>query len=144
MLLRLCLLLVAWQGPIPWGHAHGTLANSAETAAAWLGGHLQTHHAAISPFANVFLGWHWHVDFPSRGCDDESRQEQERLPAGGSASELLLAAGQGAGCWWQASCAKTACPAEGLRFRHSASAAHFWDCFAPSLALPVRLGTMRC
>jgi len=79
VLLRLVLLIAAWQGPVPWCHTHAAQA-SADTAP-WLAEHLQTHHSAADPGQRIWLGselgWHFHADFPTRPVgDDEPRPGQ--------------------------------------------------------------------
>lgn len=143
------LLALAWQGPIPWTHAHGTLANSSCCGNCWLSQHLCSHHSQDSMFADHAYGWHFHVALPfssEGGPEQQQRPQQNRLPpshAGDGLSDML---------------------ADGLRISapaavlanldsptHSVSigsdmhdgSIHFFDGYATSLALPLRFGVLR-
>ena len=57
------LIVLAWQGPIPICHAHGTL-KSDPLATANLAVHLVQDHSDINPSADIFVDWHWHWVMP--------------------------------------------------------------------------------
>jgi hypothetical protein len=57
------LIVLAWQGPIPICHAHGTL-KSDPLATANLAAHLVQDHADLNLSADVFVDWHWHWVMP--------------------------------------------------------------------------------
>ncbi len=148
--LRCLLLLVAWQGPLPWCHCHGTLANSADSTAVWLATHLRSRHSSVSPFANVSFGWHIHIELPDSTSDDPDqppRPDRDRLPVTNAADGLAeLAARPAAALISEADLLDLACQG-GMLTSDGGSCrltAHFFDDFAPSLPLPMRFCVARC
>lgn len=148
--LRCILLFGIWQGPRPWCHSHGTLSNSADILCTSFDDHLRSHHAAVDPLSNLFLGWHVHVDLPGTSTgdpDQRSNSGPQLLPLSspfdsevaslaratqmpGVPTALLIEQQQGA-----------AAIAVEAQLRHSA---HFLEAFAPALPLPLRLCVNRC
>lgn len=145
--LRWLLLLAAWQGPIPWCHSHGTLSSS-PSLSPWLVEHLQSHHPCVDPAAQLTFGWHFHTRMPGdprEDPDEPSAPDQERLPLTNSGDSLAT-------CLVRASIASPLplaslehrLPASLVAVRYDgASSAHFFDSFAPDLALPMRLCVSR-
>jgi hypothetical protein len=147
--LRCVLLIVAWQGPMPWCHCHGTLATLTDQSPQWLSEHLRSHHAALSPFSNAVLGWHVHFEYPSPSDEDSDqpvRPRQDRLLVTSldSAAELMT----------RAATTPTLHPDSQVDVGHdratlidraqSVATSHFYDGFAPSLSLPQRFCVSRC
>ncbi len=142
----LVLVLVALQGPIPWCHCHGTLANSPDSFS-WLGDHLRSHHVTVSPLANHFFGWHFHVDVSNSSGDNPDQpadQDRDRLPTTNSTDGLTVLLADNARSSPQAAvvddrsheCAVAMLV--GLQ-----NTAHFFDSFAPTLPLPLRFCVLR-
>lgn len=142
-----CLLLVAaWQGPIPWCHCHGTLANAAHSDTTWLAEHLSSYHSAMLAYLDVDFGWHFHVAFPAEpGSSDGSKPSTHRelLPQSHD-STLTDCARQLAEI--STVNAVVAPSIASIRFEATAPtlSAHFFDGFAPSLPLPLRFCIARC
>lgn len=149
--LRCVLLFGIWQGPKPWCHSHGTLTNSPDVC--WCTSfdeHLRSHHPAVDPLSNLFLGWHVHVappGTPNGDSDQGPKSNPQPLPqassfdsqTGGIArAELLDGVSTALLIEQQQGAAGTASKAQLPR------AAHFLDTFAPSLPLPLRLCVMHC
>ncbi len=146
--LRVCLLTAAWQGPIPWFHCHGTLANAPEAAKSWLAEHLKERHPSVTPYANVGFGWHFHCNFPGSPGDDP-----QQSPEDGRGYLPVLLSGDHADCSMRlvsglsvlAGSAlldqtRVDCALQGGRPRST----RFFDAFAPTLALPLRFGVLNC
>jgi hypothetical protein len=145
-----CLLLVtAWNGPIPYCHSHGTLANTSSSLRGWLGEHLQTYHSDVSLFANQLFNWHFHVQLPSQPGsdpeDDSQRLPQSAPPVMASDANLFATGRVGsvapefslADLQLSFGCSSASRPT-------SAQADDFYGAFAPTLAVPLRFGVMRC
>jgi len=135
---RLLLLFSVWQGPLPWFHCHGALAEAGENQA-WLIQHLQTHHRSVPLDAKISFGWHFHVDLPmsdSDGGDQDARKSCLAVSAIASQASA-------------ASCADL-CPAPAFQrispkvvsrppcLSAAGKILHFFDSFADSLAVPLR------
>lgn len=143
----LLIIWAAWQGPVPWWHSHGTLANSAANSQEFLREHLSLHHSAIDPCDDLHFCWHVHFDFPAQS-KDSSNPEGNR-PVGATNAEL-------APCGHH-QLARTAA-SDGLstaidvtdggvlaaQLSPNSGGQHFFDGFAPELALPLRFGVLRC
>src|SRR5690606_5566019 len=71
VLLRLVLLIAAWQGPIPWCHSH--TAHATADSAGWLANHINAHHGQQAARGSGLLGWHFHAVFPAMPVGDEQR-----------------------------------------------------------------------
>jgi len=145
------LLAVAWQGPIPWCHCHGSLASSTAQSSSWLANHLQSYHPTTALLSNQGFGWHFHAILPKSSNDDPNQRsdtDQNRHPtpdvtasfshwlahcARVSTSSLAAFEGPIGGCG-----AVLLAPA--WRVRHTA---HFYASFAPTLPLPLRFGVQR-
>lgn len=142
----LVLVLVALQGPIPWCHCHSTLANSPDSFS-WLGDHLRSHHVSVSPVANHFFGWHFHVDLSnssSENPDQPANQDRDRLPTANTTDGLTVLLADNAGSEHQTVLVDD----RSYKCVHamlvgSQNAAHFFDSFAPTLPLPLRFCVMR-
>jgi hypothetical protein len=143
----LLIVWAAWQGPVPWCHAHGTLGNTEVDSHAFLRSHLSSHHAAIDPCGDLHFCWHVHYDFPTQGNESPNqdgnrpvRTTNAELTTSGlnnlvriAAIDCLNAAADTTGC---ATLAAQLTPADGAQ--------HFFDGFAPELAPPLRFGILRC
>lgn len=100
-------LLAVWQGPVPWCHAHGNIADARAASEAKststadlpvneLAVHLCLFHPAMGVHEED-LGWHFHFRMPGGGGDKNSessatrtgllRLKAERTEAGGERSE---------------------------------------------------------
>ncbi|QDU30203.1 hypothetical protein ETAA8_53220 [Anatilimnocola aggregata] len=147
-LLRCLLLVVAWQGPLPWCHAHGTLGNCSEVANCSLQEHLRSHHPGTNLFGDIFFSWHVHVDLPQPGSESEESDETElpRTPA----VESIDLVGHALSRAWESSnpiAVDADCECHDLncgRQVHSACSQHFLANFATSLPLPLRFCVARC
>lgn len=143
--LRCLLLLLVWQGPIPWCHCHDTAASSSPTP--WLAKHLQKYHAGVDLCAPPLLGWHLHARLPGVPSDDPgepTQPDQEQLPVVNSVDSLTATVVRASiemstphTCLEGLMCGM---PGTG---NSRAAAAHFFDSFAPNLALPMRLCVSR-
>jgi hypothetical protein len=143
----LLIVWAAWQGPVPWWHSHGTLANSAANSQEFLREHLSSHHSAIDPCDDLRFCWHVHFDFPAHGRDS-SNQDGNR-PVGTMNAELAPS-----GLHQLARTAAFDVPYTAVdvidggvlsvQLSPGSGGQHFFDGFAPELALPLRFGVMRC
>jgi hypothetical protein len=142
----LLLVLVALQGPIPWCHSHGNLANS-PGAFSWLGDHLRTHHAAVFPQVNPFFGWHLHAELPTssnHNSKQPSNPDQDLPPTTNPTDGLSVLLAD------NAHNSQPAISVEDLSHHgtmpllvSSQNTAHFFDSFAPTLSLPMRFCVLR-
>jgi len=141
--LRCWLLLAAWQGPFPWCHSHAGLID--ETGER-LRAHLSIYHPGESIDADIPPGMHFHVEFPHGDEDNFSpfavvlisehsphRSDPFEEPAGWSG-------GDGMACHQDAS-ALSDLRGRGVCQRTPRG---FFETFASDLALPLRLGIIRC
>ena len=159
MLLRLVLLLAAWQGPIPWCHSHA--AQATDDSGSWLAEHLSSHHKSSAqdgasqgiPAARASegLGWHFHADFPARPTGDQD-PGSEPLPAEFPANPLV---NQRVADWQSGdrpmplsqllmpavSCLAFSSATERALLR---SPGNFFDGYAAALPLPLRFCILRC
>ncbi|WP_425615245.1 hypothetical protein NA78x_005145 [Anatilimnocola sp. NA78] len=146
--LRWMLLVIAWQGPLPWCHSHGTLGNCANCPSADLQAHLQSHHPAIDQFADLVFSWHFHVDMPVSPDepDEPSDYDAPRVPATDSvdvvASSLIRDAQTAAPVTLVVEFAQQEFAAARRIQAHAAQ--HFFDSFAPTLSVPERFCVARC
>lgn len=149
-MLRCVLVVFVWQGPVPWCHRHGTLANTPDSAISWLQEHLRTHHSSIGVNAEVSFGWHVHFDFPIPVDDDSNGPnvpDQDRLPPVSSLDTV------------SASIARAASDSSDLAAAHRVNLSgdtrvianglllevtHFYEASAPSCSLSVRFCVSRC
>lgn len=144
---RCLLMLAAWQGPIPWCHCHGTLANTAQSASTWLSEHLNSYHSAALAFLDVDFGWHFHVAFPVEPGDGDGSspaRQRELLPQSNDSATLLDCARQLAGIASIDAVSASQLASTGLEANAPTLSAHFFDGFAPSLPLPLRFCIARC
>lgn len=143
-----CLLLVAaWQGPIPWCHCHGTLANTAESASTSLAEHLNSYHSTALAFLNVDFGWHFHATFPAEPGDDDGSaptRHRELLPQPNDSAMLVDCARQLAEIAPIDAVPVSQLASTRLEADAPTLSAHFFDGFAPSLPLPLRFCVARC
>jgi hypothetical protein len=143
--LRCLLIFAVWQGPIPWWHSHGALATGPNVSASWLPGHLARYHPACGLTSPV-VGWHMHLFYPApptgENGGNEPLQEQNLLPSALTDSLLTVASMASTATaldpsFWQVAQSP-------LSRDRSATPLHFFDGFAPTLALPLRFGVARC
>jgi len=154
LLLRLVLLIAAWQGPIPWCHSHAPQA-TAETGT-WLAEHLQSHHQE-SPDSrqgsrgNGLLGWHFHADFPTRPTGDEAPtpgQPPAEFPAS-SVGGLRVADWHGgdrqlALSQWLLPAKPCSVFSSTIERALTCAPGSFFDGYAATLPLPLRFSILRC
>ena len=152
LILRLVLLVVTWQGPLPFLHCHGTMANASGSVGmtGWLSGHLRAFHSSVAPDADVNFGWHAHVCLPQPPQDEESgrpiRIAQDWLPTGDSlgssgAAHTLINGLVEVPCEFVSIPTNGRIPALTGPLDRSLS---FYTAFAPALAVPVRFCVSRC
>lgn len=146
----LVLLAVAWQGPAPCCHCHGTLARPGSLPYSWLAAHLQASHPRTALFGDQFFGWHVHFGSPMAPSGDpagSSRTEQNRLSTA-SSSHVIRSIGEAArdgesrlmGATMRASSTRT--PQLEWRALGLANRTFFGN-FAATLPLPLRFGILR-
>lgn len=142
----LLLVLVVLQGPIPWCHCHGTLA-SAPGSFSWLGDHLQSHHASVSPLASDSFGWHFHVDVPNSSGDNPDQPaepDRDRSPTTNTTDGLSVLLADNALNTHQVALDDDLSHKRAIAMLvGSQNTAHFFDSFAPTLPLPLRFCVMR-
>lgn len=153
--MHLLLMLLAWQGPVPICHAHGTLAtdslNSPELA-----GHLVQAHSDLNPTADIFFDWHWHWVLPCElashpGSTDHEQSNQ--FPGGHHChgeweSSIILANDTVAEQSWS----ERWYPLPEFTYANTdltpalklGLPSHFLQNFAAELSLPQRLSVYRC
>lgn len=145
--LRCCLLLAAWQGPIPWCHYHGTLADGPTASLAHLVKHLQSYHTSLDPLSNVLLGWHFHF-LPTPASEDSPRSaepEPPRLLVRNASDSLPDQLAEAAGSTQAVDAIFIASqPLLAVSAEREERCEHFFAGFAPRLSLPMRLGVARC
>ena len=153
VLLRLVLLIAAWQGPIPWCHSHAAQATA--ESAGWLAEHLQTHHRQThhrqqaSPGSGL-LGWHFHADFPARpvGEAPQPGQPPAEFPAGtvGGGRVADFYSGERLIPLSQVPAAEDPCLARAYAAERAlaSSPTGFFDGYAATLPLPLRFCILRC
>lgn len=71
VILRVVLLLVVWNGPLPYCHCHGTLQSVTFENASWLFKHLKSHHGDTMLYADTTFGWHLHFRSPAPWEDNQ-------------------------------------------------------------------------
>lgn len=148
--LRCVLLVVAWQGPVPWCHAHDAGSVDSGDRDVRLLEHLCSYHAGEALADAPSLGWHIHVDFPHQpasGTDStplgaefefSSRLAGDSRVADPSGDSVLAGlalgdpllgapAGQFSGRGLMSGCGHL-----------------FFEAYASSLPLPLRFGVIRC
>ena len=143
--LRCLLIFAVWQGPIPWWHSHGALAKGPSVSASWLPAHLAKFHP-VCGLTSPAVGWHMHLFYPATPTGEnggnEPVQEQNLLPSALTDSLLAVVSTGSTAAALDLSFLEVA---QGPSSRErSATPAHFFDGFAPTLALPLRLGVARC
>lgn len=144
---RCLLLIAAWQGPLPWCHSHGVVTAESES---WLRAHVSLYHPGETIDAASPLGMHFHVEFPKGSGDDDApdpavltcqtsspRADHEAESLGLSADDLI----GGDKCAWAFADLKASSNA---RVAVGRSPQGFFESFASDLALPLRLGIIRC
>lgn len=144
--LRFLLVFVAWQGPIPYVHCHGTLANSSDQHSSWLTEHLH-HHASVGTDASVNFGWHLHTSVPGSESDDshEPKHKQD-LPflKFGATDALTDTVSRCSGSSdWAFNLAQPRCSELVVVKTLDRLHTHFFDSFAPTLPLPLRFSILR-
>lgn len=150
--LRCGLILCAWQGPIPWCHAHAAQ-DRQPALEGWFARHYQTRHLGLSEALCANLGWHVHLDSPWDDAGEHHGEERQSAPPPRLPSELgsSLRGVCTAGEWFAPARGTSDFLVWSVCVNEDASTSrrtpltphHFWEGFAPSLALPVRLGVIR-
>ncbi len=129
----LLVLCINMAGPFPYFHCHGA-ENSEELAL-----HILLHHGGDFEQAN--LGWHYHTELPHDHDEEPSPRQERPSPVQEPSAELTIRL-----------LTDNPVPFDSATFPpctwisvslDSTNPAHFFDGFASSLALPVRLGVMR-
>lgn len=146
IVLRVVVLLAAWQGPLPWCHRHDPLDAVGGTQSPWLASHLRAAHGTAKG-TPTDLGWHWHVELPGDSTDDPCRPcisrpaalaadhagESLRIDLADDASRELTTFRSMADGTLNASGANSA----------PAGVSSFFASFAPESPLPQRFGVLR-
>jgi hypothetical protein len=154
----LALLLVSWQGPIPWCHSHESLHSFAKSFDSRcessppqtnLVTHLAIYHGERLHRTTTSLGWHFHIGYPQPAAPDSSDpngspQEFPTTLGGVDCGPLVAKSEAGRteitdvrlAAWNQDSLTR------GIAERPAAG--RFFDHFAPNLPLPLRFGVIRC
>lgn len=144
---RCLLLIAAWQGPLPWCHSHGVVTNESDP---WLRAHVSVYHPGESLDGASPLGMHFHVEFPHGGGDERAPSPvvltcQASSPrADHEAESLCLSGSELSGddkFVWAFGELKTMSIA---RLANGRLPQGFFESFASDLALPLRLGIIRC
>lgn len=146
MMRALLIIWAAWQGPVPWCHSHGTLANSSAGAQEFLRAHLSSHHATIDPCCDLHFCWHVHFDFPTPGSDSSNHDGNRPIRITHSdltASSFNQLVRDAAINPLEISPAVTYGDLP-ITPPSLAGGQHFFDGFAPQLAPPLRFGVLRC
>lgn len=144
---HLLLALAVWQGPVPWFHCHGTHSVLAVEAQS-LRLHLQLFHPEVDPEGDEELGWHLHLRLPESGQPPlaVSRGPQPVDASRILALDQLQRDAQADAAFGTVPLAATL-PRGGLLSvqarEQQLSRGGFFATFAPSLALPQRLGVYR-
>lgn len=143
-MLRCLLLLAVWQGPIPWCHCHGTVDHLALSPG--LPEHLRSHHAGHDPYGNG--RWHLHFILPDTGGQTPGEHSEDRYQQLPMISALDVSSAELESPWDGSPAAEvllelSAVPSAAIRDA-GLSTAHFYDGFAPDLALPMRFCVARC
>lgn len=153
--MHLLLILLAWQGPVPICHAHGTLATDALRSPE-LAGHLVEAHADLNPTADIFFDWHWHWVLPCELASHPGLSEHEHsdhIPGGHHVhgqweSSLILANDSATEQPW----GEQWYPLPKFKYANKDFTStlklglptHFLQTFAADLSLPQRLSVFRC
>lgn len=153
--MHLLLILLAWQGPVPICHAHGTLATDTLHSPE-LAGHLVEAHADLNPTADIFFDWHWHWVLPCELASHPGSSEYEhsnQFPGGHHyhgqwESSVILANDSVA----EQSCDGQWYPLPQYKYSNDDLSStlklglptHFLQNFAAQLSLPQRLCVFRC
>jgi hypothetical protein len=142
--LRVVLLVCAsWQGPVPYWHAHGPLAGEVGPTFARRVEHLRSRHATDPLRYARAHAWHFHVDFPGPMRDGPNAPrvtEQSRVPATSITDGLasLITDSLRVGYLFVGGCQSRASGLQRYLADDSRGPAHFYDAYAPTLALPLR------
>lgn len=142
----LLILWSAWNGPLPWCHSHGTLANASIVDQNILREHLRSHHAFVEPTtSDVDFGWHFHMELPSEGHGAPERLHLRQMiaTAGGSGLDgTIRVAGVSEGT--ATYIGSLAAQRPNAQSEGNSPVTHFFDGFAANLSLPLRFGVLRC
>lgn len=146
----LVLLAVAWQGPVPCCHCHGTLARPGSLPFSWLAAHLQASHPRTALFGDQYFGWHVHFGSPLAPNGDpagSSRTDQNRISTA-SSSNVIRAIGEavrdGESRLMDVTTRVASNRAPRLEWRALGLANRtFFANFAATLPLPLRFGILR-
>lgn len=144
---RCLLLIAAWQGPLPWCHSHGVVSSASE---AWLRAHVSRYHAGETLDATSPLGVHFHVEFP-HGEGDEGSPSPVVLTCQSSSPRADHEGESPCLSWNDLSGGDRYVGTHGdlksiglAGFASGRSPRGFFESFASDLALPLRLGIIRC
>ncbi len=157
---RAVMMLLLWQGPIPWCHSHDALraskSGSLMSAAAEkfdLASHLKKHHRDIDPRSRISLGWHIHWVLPLMNYDpllgESSPNEGIPQPPVSIHADRYFAYGtnllQAFDQIHAVEFANFVTPSPHLSNDGANSlTSHFYDEFSTSLSLPQRFSVYRC
>jgi hypothetical protein len=147
--LRFVLVLTMWQGPIPWVHCHGTVADSSVSAdmLSWFSVHLRSHHACVQCERPVDLGWHTHFDMPQTPADESdrnSRTSHDCLPASHLQTLDLQMSVSASSAAISLIAVDVHCVSMMTAMAQTRQASHFYASFAPAMSLPARFCIARC
>jgi hypothetical protein len=147
LLLRCCLLLAIWQGPLPWCHCHGVLRADESPSTVTLAAHLQSFHRVVTPYAET-TGWHWHFlpDPADPDSTDAPDRDDARVPSRlvcDSLAEVLSSLLRPAVATSVAELDAQRGPTANVAAA-SEVAVHFYLTFAPTLPMPLRFSVARC
>lgn len=157
--MRWLILLLLWQGPIPWCHSHELWAGAGEEARSVsvdcdvmcgcdrsLLDHLYAFHSADRDSTHTSTGWHLHWVIPE--------VDKDTLPPGPATSELpgaepsvVITGGQDSmlasisAKWLLETVSGLGASFADVR---PSVPRHFLDTYAASLAMPLKLGILRC
>ncbi len=142
--LRCLLLLAVWQGPIPWCHCHGTVDHLELSPG--LPEHLRSHHAGHDPYGHGC--WHLHFILPETGGQTPGEPSEDRYQRLPMISTADASPAEVDSLWDEMPVSEvlfvqSAVPSAAIR-NAGLSTAHFYDGFAPELALPMRFCVARC
>lgn len=144
---RCLLLIAAWQGPLPWCHSHGVVTSESD---AWLRAHVSRYHPGETLDGTSPLGMHFHVEFPQGGDEEDAPSPmvltcQTASPRADHEAESPRMSGDdlfaGDKYVWAMHDLKSMTFA---RFTSGRPPRGFFESFASDLALPLRLGIIRC
>jgi hypothetical protein len=144
--LRLVLVICAWQGPLPYWHAHSTAVDVAEGSPS-LCEHLRLWHGSADAGSAECSCGHWHFEYPHAPDEGEpgSHPGKDRLATLAAAGAQIAAPDAATFDVSPLQVIETGRSDSGrLDAPGRNTATHFFDGFAPSLSSPLRFGVLRC